>query len=362
MSSVPTHRLAQSINAWGYAYTGQGVRLEKIAFAVSEIPADSVVVKVAGCGLCHTDIGFLSGSVKTKMTPPLILGHEISGQVVETAAAFSALKGQNVLIPAVLPCGECELCQAGRDNICQKQKMPGNDFHGGFASHVVVPGRFLCSLPADLKGFKPAELSVIADAVTTPYQSLLRSRLRKGELAIVIGVGGIGIYMLQHAKKVGARVIAIDVAEEKLTTAKNMGAELTLNAKTLGEKEIREQLREFVKTERLPRYEWKIFETSGSAGGQNLAFSLMTYGSVLGIVGFTMDKLTIRLSNLMAFDADVFGNWGCRPAYYPEVVKEVLGGVIRIADHIETHPMDSINEVIALALEHKLQKRAVLIP
>ncbi|MBI3534413.1 MAG: 6-hydroxycyclohex-1-ene-1-carbonyl-CoA dehydrogenase, partial [Deltaproteobacteria bacterium] len=106
----------------------------------------------------------------------------------------------------------------------------------------------------------------------------------------------------------------------------------------------------------------KIFETSGTQAGQNLAFSLLTYGATLGIVGFTMDKLQIRLSNLMAFDADVFGNWGCRPAYYANVVDKVLSGKINLLDNIQEFSLDSINQVIAQALEHKLEKRAILVP
>ena len=118
----------------------------------------------------------------------------------------------------LLPCGECDLCRAGRDNICRQQKMPGNDFDGGFASHLVVPGRSLCLLPDDLKGFELWQLSVIADAVTTPYQSLLRSRLASGELAIIIGVGGIGLYMAQHAHNAGATVIAMDIDPGKMAS------------------------------------------------------------------------------------------------------------------------------------------------
>ncbi|MEK6704494.1 MAG: alcohol dehydrogenase catalytic domain-containing protein, partial [Bdellovibrionota bacterium] len=189
------------INAYGYFMREVGQKLEKKDFVIEDLPPGHIAVKVAGCGLCHTDITFLNGSVKTKHPLPLVLGHEISGAIVASGAAagLSLIEGKKVIIPAVLPCGECELCRAGRDNICQKQKMPGNDFHGGFASHIVVPGKYVCELPQDLKGNELWQLSVIADAVTTPYQALIRSGLKSGELAIVIGVGGIGIYMVQHA-------------------------------------------------------------------------------------------------------------------------------------------------------------------
>lgn len=105
----------------------------------SDMPAidqDQAIVKVAGCGVCHTDLGFWHDGVRTKKALPLTLGHEISGTVV---AGPDHLLHRHVIVPAVLPCGECELCKKGRSNICQSQLMPGNDFHGGFASHIVVP-------------------------------------------------------------------------------------------------------------------------------------------------------------------------------------------------------------------------------
>lgn len=352
----------QPVKAYGYYFTEAKAPLEKKDFTIENVEDDDVVVRVAGCGLCHTDLGFMSGAVRTNSELPLILGHEISGQVVAAGSSFEKLVGKNVIIPAVLPCGECDLCKDGRSNICRKQRMPGNDFNGGFASHITVPGSFLCELPDNLGKFKVSQLSVIADAITTPYQSLQRSNLKKGDLAVVIGVGGIGIYMAQLAKDAGATVIAIDVDDAKLEKAVELGAHFSINAKDLSEKEIKGKVRDLVKENKLPRYRWKIFETSGVAGGQNTAFSLLSFAGVVGIVGFTMDKVTVRLSNIMAFDADVFGNWGCKPEYYPAVVEKVLAGDINVLDNIEEHPLDSINEIVPKAFEHKLAKRVIFTP
>jgi 6-hydroxycyclohex-1-ene-1-carbonyl-CoA dehydrogenase len=350
------------MEAYGYYFTGEGAPLEKKSFTVGEPQEDDVVVKVAGCGLCHTDLGFMSGNVKTKAELPLILGHEISGEVVAAGPDSKGLLGKNVIIPAVLPCGECDLCKSGRSNICRRQKMPGNDFNGGFATHITVPGRFVCQLPEDMGEFKVSQLSVVADAVTTPYQSLERSNLKKGDLAVVIGVGGIGIYMAQLAKDAGATVIAIDIDDAKLEDAVKMGADFTINSKDMSEKDIRNSVRGLVKENSLPKHRWKIFETSGTAAGQAAAFSLLTFAGTLGIVGFTMDKVPVRLSNIMAFDADIFGNWGCKPEYYPAVVDKVLRGAINVLDNIEERPLDSINEVVPLAFDHKLAKRVIFVP
>lgn len=351
-----------SIEAWGMFFVSPNQPLERRTFTIDDISDNDVVVKVAGCGVCHTDLGFISGAVGTKHDLPLILGHEISGTVESAGKNYQNLLGKQVIIPAVLPCGECELCKAGRDNICQHQLMPGNDFPGGFASHIVVPARFLCHLDDDLGKFKLQELSVIADAITTPYQSMVRSGLNKGDLAIVIGTGGVGLYMAQHAHNAGATVIALDIDETKIKAVQQQGADFGICTAGMDVRDIKKEIRNLVKEHNLPKFQWKIFETSGSAAGQNVAFALMTFASTVGIIGFTMSKLELRLSNVMAFDADLFGNWGCSPKYYPPVVKGVLDGSINLLDNIVEYPLSQINEVIELANAHKLSRRAIMVP
>lgn len=329
----------------------------------SEIPSikeNEALIKIAGCGVCHTDLSFWHDGVRTKKEMPLTLGHEISGVVIDGP---KHLKGKNVIIPAVLPCGDCELCNQGRSNMCQNQLMPGNDFHGGFASHIVVPHQFLCLVPNSiLDKYSLEELSVIADAISTPYQVIKKSELKSGDLAIVIGVGGVGIYGALIAKIMGAKVLAIDINDEKLANAKKHGVDATLNSSGLDPREIKGKVREIAKELGVSKFGWKIFEISGTTPGQELAFNLLTYTSTLSIVGFTMDKLNIRLSNLMAFDAKIIGTWGCKPELYPEVVDLIASGKLDIKEFVETFPMSKINEVFKNTLEHKYDKRSVLVP
>lgn len=327
---------------------------------LAEINEDQALIKIAGCGVCHTDLSFWHQGVRTKKELPLTLGHEISGTVTEGPAKWI---GKNVIIPAVLPCGDCELCNKGRSNMCQNQLMPGNDFHGGFASHIVVPHKYLCEVPDKiLEKYSLEELSVIADAISTPYQVLKKSEIEQGDLAIIIGVGGVGVYGALIAKIMGAKVLAIDISDEKLANAKKHGIDSVLNSKGLSNKEIKSKVREIAKDLGVSRYGWKIFEISGTTPGQELAFSLITFTSTLSIVGFTMDKLNVRLSNLMAFDAKLIGTWGCKPELYPEVVELIASGKLDIKDFIQTYPMSKINEVFKDTLAHKLEKRSVLLP
>lgn len=325
-----------------------------------ELGDGEALVKVAGCGVCHTDLSFWHYGVQTKKALPLTLGHEISGTVV---AGDKNLIGKNVIIPAVLPCGNCDLCNNDRSNICRNQLMPGNDFDGGFASHIKVPVKYLCEVGDDvLKKYPLEHLSVIADAISTPYQVVKKSELKAGNFAIVIGVGGVGIYGAQIAKIFGAKVLALDISDEKLEIAKNNGIDAVFNIKGLDIKTIKDNIKNIAKELNAPKNSWKIFEISGSKPGQELAFNLITFASTLSVVGFTMDKVEVRLSNLMAFDAKLIGTWGCKPELYPEVVKLVAEGKLKIAPFIQTFPMSQINDVFKNTLAHNYSKRSVLIP
>lgn len=329
----------------------------------NKVPAlheGEALVKVAGCGVCHTDISFWHHGVKTRHELPLTLGHEISGTVVDGP---SSLLGKKVIVPAVLPCGECSFCKKGRSNICRKQLMPGNDFDGGFASHVKVPARFLCEVPeAALRHYPLEQLSVVADAISTPWQVIRKSEIEPGDLAIVIGAGGVGSYGAQLAKVSGAKVLAMDINDNKLEPLKHIGIHATLNIKGLDPKAIKEKVKEIASYINAPASGWKIFEMSGTRSGQETAFNLLTYTSTLSVVGFTMDKTEVRLSNLMAFDAKIIGTWGCRAEFYPDVVKLIADGQIKIDPFTETFPMSEINEIFRGSVAHKYNKRPVLVP
>ncbi|UCH66759.1 MAG: 6-hydroxycyclohex-1-ene-1-carbonyl-CoA dehydrogenase [Ignavibacterium sp.] len=331
-----------------------------IESSIPELNENEVLVKVAGCGVCHTDLSFWYYGVKTKHELPLTLGHEISGTVI---AGKNDWINKNVIIPAVLPCGECELCKKGKGNICQKQLMPGNDFDGGFASHIKVPSKYLCPVPDEVLQKYPLEkLAVIADAVTTPYQVIKKAELEEGDFAIVIGAGGIGIYGILISKILGANVLAIDISDAKLNIAGQNGADTTLNVKELDIKSTKSKVKEIAKELGVSPYRWKIYEMSGTKAGQELGFALLGFASTLSIVGFTMDKLEVRLSNLMAFDAKLIGTWGCKPELYPEVVDLVAKDKMKIDQFVETFPLSKINEVFNNTLEHKYSKRSVLVP
>ncbi len=323
--------------------------------------AGEVLVRVAGCGVCHTDIGFWKDGVGTRKPLPLTLGHEVSGSVVEAGAEFRHLVGREVIVPAVIPCGSCDLCRQGRGNVCRKQVMPGNDIDGGFAEFVAVPGRGLC-IVGRRGPYALADLSVVADAVTTPYQAVARSGLAAGELAIVVGVGGVGGYAVQVASAFGAHVVALDVDDARLEAIAVHGAGLTVNSATTDFKDLRGRVRDFAKARGCAETGWKIFECSGHPGGQETAWGLLTHAATLMVVGFTMAKVALRLSNAMAFDATIQGTWGCRPELYPAALELVTGGRVTLSSFIERHPLADGLAVLEAVAAHRLTRRAILTP
>jgi 6-hydroxycyclohex-1-ene-1-carbonyl-CoA dehydrogenase len=335
--------------------------------AFDPIPAapDHVVIEIAGCGVCHTDLGYFYDGVRTNHPLPLALGHEISGHVVAAGAGAESWLGKAVIVPAVVPCGECDLCKQGRPEICRKQQMPGNDIHGGYATHITVPAKGLCAVDEQrlaAAGLTLAEVSVVADALTTPYAAVVRAGVKPGSLAVVIGAGGVGGYCVQVASAFGATVVAIDVDDAKLEAVTGYGAALTLNSRAHDAKALKAAVMQFAKANGLPITEWFIFECSGTAAGQLTAWSLLVHGATLGVVGFTMDKIEVRLSNLMAFDARALGNWGCPPERYPAALELVLEGKVRVKPFVETHPLADINQVFAAVHDRTIKRRVVLTP
>lgn len=355
--------MSKSMHRW--VMTAVGAPMAKEAMEPPTPAAGEVVVEIAGCGVCHTDLGYYYDGVRTSHPLPLALGHEISGRVIAAGAGAQDWVGKAVIIPAVIPCGQCDACKRGKGTICAKQAMPGNDIQGGFATHIVASSHGLCAVDEkrlEKTGLGLADLSVVADAVTTPYQAVIQAGVHPGALCIVIGAGGVGGYCVQVANAFGGTVVAIDVDAAKLANIAKYGAALTINARETDAKALKKTIAEFAKERGLSTREWIIFECSGSAAGQNTAWNLLVHGATLAVVGFTMDKVEVRLSNLMAFHARALGNWGCAVELYPGALDLVLDKKIELASFVERHPLEDINRVFADAHAHKLTRRAILVP
>src|SRR3954464_9289877 len=211
---VPGSGALMAIEGLAYVLTAPG-RPVVAERRVWPSPADGeALVEVIGCGLCHTDFGYAPGQVPTRKPPPLVLGHEVVGRVAE-----GPRKGQLLLIPAGLPCGKCAFCAAGPGNACPEQQMPGNDIDGGFATHQVVRSAPLVPLGSLPAGFEVWKLGVVADAVSTAFQAVRRGGIGKGDVAVVVGVGGVGGFTAQIAAASRAHVLPLDGKRQRIHLA-----------------------------------------------------------------------------------------------------------------------------------------------
>ena len=348
MANIPKEiQTYQMVVPWGKnKETGDVIegKIERTTIPVPEIKEDEVLVEIAGCGVCHTDLGYFYDGVPTISKPPLTLGHEISGTVVTGDERWV---GKEVIIAAVMPCRKCYLCKSGRGNRCLAQKMPGNSMgiYGGFSSHIVVPSIDLCEVK-ERGDLALSHLAVIADAATTPYQAAKRADLQPGDNVVVIGItGGVGQYQGQMVKALGAKtVIGIARNTEKLERSLSYGADFVINSTDKDPRDVVKEFRGICKEHDLPNYGWKIFEVTGIKVGQEIALSLLGFTGKLMVVGFGLGKVEYSIGRLMAFDAEIIGTWGCLPEYYPIVLDMAVSKRIDMEPFVETRPLSSIVE------------------
>jgi 6-hydroxycyclohex-1-ene-1-carbonyl-CoA dehydrogenase len=301
-----------------------------------EYGPNDVLIKVAGCGLCRTDLHYLEG-LPTFKKPPIILGHEISGTIAELGENVKNFeKGNNVLIPPVFACGECIFCRTGRGTICTNQIMIGNHRDGGFAEYIAVPASDIFKLPPEVP---LVEGAIISDAISTPYHAVVnRAGVKPGDTVVVYGCGGVGLNTVQMASVAGANVIAIDIVPEKLELAKKVGAVDTLNANDV--EDVAKAVR------KLTSGGADIsFEVIGNPDIIQKAYDSVRWGGTLVVVGYTHKDITINAGRMMFREIEVKGSLGCGLQDYPRIINMVKYGKIKVKELV-THKvtLDKINE------------------
>ena len=204
-----------------------------------DVGDDDVLIKVASCGVCHTDLKVMEG--RNRFTPPTVLGHEVAGTVEQIGARCADFQiGDRVIIGMRYKCGRCRYCLSARENLCERRPAPPGlkKFDGttvtrwnvgGFAEYASVPSYMVFKIP---DGIPMEEASIVGCRVTTAYNAVKhRARLEPGDSALVIGCGGIGLNTIQFLKCFGAYpIIAVDIVGEKLEAAKQFGATHVINA------------------------------------------------------------------------------------------------------------------------------------
>ena len=204
-------------------------------FVAKDVPTPAIapheaLVRVRNVGVCGTDVKIRADKMGLGVIP-LIMGHEIAGEVAEVGADVRGFKpGDRVVVNFYLTCGRCPACRVGRDTLCADVRQLGFSTDGGFAEYVKAPGVNLCRVPEHVS---LESACILGDAVATSYHAITkRARVRPGTTLAIVGVGGVGLHALQMAKLAGAWVIAVDVSEARLEMAKTLGADAAVDARS----------------------------------------------------------------------------------------------------------------------------------
>jgi 6-hydroxycyclohex-1-ene-1-carbonyl-CoA dehydrogenase len=317
-------------------FSGPGRALEIATIARPDPGSGEVLVRVSACGLCHSDLHYLDHGVPTFKTPPLVLGHEISGTVARVGAGVDdAVVGTSVLLAPVTTCGACVACRTGRENICAGQRMLGNSVDGGFAEYVTAPARDAFPIPPEVP---VEEACVIADALTTAFHAVTRrARVEAGETVVVYGCGGLGLSVVQVCAQVGARVVAVDVDPRKLALATELGASITIDARD-GDPAKR------VRRETDGGADVAI-EAIGLPKTQEQALASVRTGGRLVLLGFAGESMSLAGGRVTYRELTVIGTLGCRPVDFPVVLELVRRGRLRITSLVtHRHSLERIND------------------
>jgi L-iditol 2-dehydrogenase len=208
-------------------------RLELADMPRPEVGPDDVLVRVAACGICGSDVHGYDGSTGRRV-PPIVMGHEAAGVVEAVGAHVTKFKpGDRVTFDSTIYCGQCEFCRGRRPNLCDRREVLGvscGDYrrHGAFAEFVVVPERIVYKLPDSA----PLEHAALIEAVSVAVHAVRVTPLATGDVVVVVGAGMIGLLVIQALRHAGCgRVLAVDVADDRLALARQFGAGMTISAK-----------------------------------------------------------------------------------------------------------------------------------
>lgn len=187
---------------------------------------DDVLVKVKAAGVCGSDIHVYHGT-NPVATYPRIIGHEFAGEVVTVGTGVSDLaSGDHVVIDPVINCGTCYPCSIGRPNVCSKLQVRGAHTDGGFQEYVAIPRQYIHKISKDISW----EEAALVEPFTISAQVVARAEVKANDTVFIMGAGPIGLCILQAVKRIGAKCFISDLVDQRLQLAKEMGADLTVNA------------------------------------------------------------------------------------------------------------------------------------
>jgi L-iditol 2-dehydrogenase len=305
-------------------------KLEFVDFPDPKPAEDEVVVQIRACGICGSDIHGWDGS-SGRRNPPLIMGHEASGEVVATGPKVKAWRaGDRVTFDSTIYCGQCHFCREGQVNLCDNRRVVGvspKEYkqHGAFAERLAIPERILYRLPDALS----YDQAAMVEPVSIAIHAVQRTKIAPGSTAVVIGSGMIGLLVIQALRWAGAKnVVAVDLADNRLELARQLGATHTINS---GKSDAAAEVAKI--TDGLGAD--VAFEVVGFTATLNLALATLKRGGACVMVGNLSPKTQdFPLQAVVTKELTILGS--CSSAgEYPLCLDLIAQGAINVKPMIE---------------------------
>ncbi len=330
---------------------GKPLSIEEVARPAPA--AGEVLIEVEACGVCHSDLHIALGdwpNFAKLIHWPLILGHEVVGRVVEIGDGVdAAIRGTRVGVPWIFwTCGECVSCREGRENICKSRVITGVSVNGGYAEYMLAKATHIIAVPDSLSS---AEAAPLFCAGVTVHRALHQAEARAGQRIAIFGAGGLGHLAIQIAAALGAEVIAVDIADDKLQLAREAGASTTFNSATNTRAAAEISASGGVHI---------ALVAAGTRAAYDSAFASLRPGGAVAVVGLPPEPLAIDAGLLVRNEARVIGSAvGTRQDVRETLALAAAG---KLHCRTESRPLESVNEVFDAMRRGALLGRVVLAP
>ena len=314
------------------------------------LDAGQVLVEVEASGLCHTDIHAAHGDWPVKPSPPFIPGHEGVGIVIELGSGVSEVElGDRVAMPWLgYACGTCDYCVSGWETLCLEQKNMGYSIDGAFGEYAVAYARYVVKVPA---GIDPVDAAPLTCAGVTTYKAVKVAGTRSSDMVAVFGVGGLGHLAIQYAAIAGGRVIAVDIVDEKLELARELGAEFTVNA-------AKED--PVAAIQRLGGADQAIALAVSPRAFEQAYGSLRRHGTLVFVALPADNEVTLPIFETVLNGITIVGSIVGTRSDLREVFELHAAGKTKVIS--EVRPLDDVNEAIADVEAGRVAARIVLQP
>lgn len=314
------------------------VRVEDVP--VPEIGDEELLLRIHGCGLCGSDILKITGRAE----PPAILGHELTGIVAQVGARVTAFQpGERVVVAHHVPCNACHYCQRGSYSMCAAFKA-SNIFPSGFAEYARIPAAHTQHTTLRLPDSVSDEVGSFTEPLACCLRALKRSKLQEGDTALVIGLGSIGLQLVQAARAYGAHVLGADLVASRLAMAQRLGVERTVR---VGREGITEASRQFSAGRGV---DVALITAGGPMAVQDALEAVRDGGTILVFAANPGMELGFDLWDLYHREISLIASYSSAPQDLPEALELLATGRVRVQELISHRlPLLRFHEGLELA-------------